>query len=329
VTLLGPDPAVVHAVNDKTWQYRNLSAVVPMVDFEVCDGRAAMLEACGRLGCACGRRVFVSCPYSAAGASSMVVADAAQAGARFDQDGCFLVSRYVPPQWAPTVLGVVGNEREVFVAGVADMTIEDGNKFRGSTFPSQLPEAVQAALRGHTAAVGRALGRMGFRGIFGCDYIVAPDGAVYFIEVNPRKQGTTMEFCCNPGAPAARRRARTCRSWRSPPCWTGISPRARPGPEFGRTAGLGLHWGTYNHKIETSACAPRAPSCRTCPSATCSAALRRTGRAGPWCWSMWAAGGRPARHVPGPGGRRGPTREQMLAALAGGRNQLAASITGA
>jgi hypothetical protein len=330
VTLLGPDPAVVHAVNDKTWQYRNLSGVVPMADFEVCTGRAAMLEACGRMGCSCGQRVFVSCPYSAAGAASMVVSDPARAGERFDQDGCFLVSRYVPHVWDPTVLGVVGNEREVFVAGVADMTIEDGNKFRGSTFPSLLPARVQGVLREHTVAVGRVLGRMGFRGIFGCDFIVAPDESVYFIEVNPRKQGTTMEFCCTlehllpDGAPNLPE-LEICA------VLDGRFPEGMPSGPDGEAAGrLGLHWGTYNHKIEIPGVRTTHAVLQDMPERDL---FRRVAADGP-------GGAVVLEHVGGgvavlPGTFLGrvaavaPTREQMLAALAGGRNQLAASITGA
>jgi hypothetical protein len=40
------------------------------------------------------------------------------------------------------------------------------------------------------------MGRSGYRGIFGCDYIVDDQGRIFFVEVNARKQGTTMEMCC-------------------------------------------------------------------------------------------------------------------------------------
>ena len=330
LTLLGPDPAVVHAVNDKTWQYRALSAVVPMADFEICTGRETMLAACTRLGGVGGHGAFVSCPYSAWGVSSMVVLDPAQAAARFAQDGCFLVSRYVPHVWDPTVLGVVGNEREVFVAGVADMTIEGGNKFRGSTFPSQLPPDVQRTLREQTAAVGRVLGRMGFRGIFGCDFIVTPGGRVYFIEVNPRKQGTTMEFCCTlehllpDGAPNLPE-LEICA------VLDGRFPEGTPeGPDHELAARLGIHWGTYNYKVE-------APGVRTVRAVLQDMPerdlFRRVAADGPGGAVVLEHVGDRMAVMPGTFLGRvaavAPTREQMLAALAGGRNQLAASITDA
>jgi hypothetical protein len=44
-----------------------------------------------------------------------------------------------------------------------------------------------------TGTIGSYMGRNGYRGAFGCDFIVDEQDKVYFIEVNARKQGTTME----------------------------------------------------------------------------------------------------------------------------------------
>ncbi len=328
VTLLGPDPELVRRLNDKTWQYEALGRVVPMVDFDVCTGREAMLAACERMREVCGHGVFVSCDYSAGGVSSKVVRCVDEAACRFESEGRYLVSRYVPHVWDPTVLGVVGGPQEVFVAGVADMRIEDGNKFRGSTFPSQLPGPVQAVLREHTAAVGRAIGALGFRGIFGCDFIVDDEGGVWFIEVNPRKQGTTMEFCCTmehllgPDAPnLPELELAAVLDGRFPDGWAE--------PDHGRAAQAGIHWGTYNHKIET----PGVRTVRALPQAEDERALFARVAGG-------GAGGHVilehvgAHVVVAPGtflGRTAavcPTRETMLAALERGRAELAASITG-
>ncbi|MEN8191156.1 MAG: hypothetical protein ABFS19_15020, partial [Thermodesulfobacteriota bacterium] len=110
-------------------------------------------------------------------------------------EATYLASRYLPHEQDPTVLAVVANEQEVFVAGVADQIIVGGNRFVGSTYPTTQPAAVEEELKEHTRKIGRILGREGFRGIFGCDYLVTPEGEVKFLEVNARKQGTTLEFC--------------------------------------------------------------------------------------------------------------------------------------
>lgn len=250
VTLLGPDPELVHRINDKTWQYETFRDVVPVVDFCVCRGREDMLDHCAGFARANPHGVFVSCDYSAGGVSSMVVKRIEDAECKFtDPDGRYLVSAYRPHVWDPTVLGVVGNENDVFVAGVADMTIVDGNKFRGSTYPSRLPHHIQDKLAEYTAAVGRTLGAMGFRGIFGCDFIVDAEDNIFFIEVNPRKQGTTMEYCCTlehllpagaPNLPALEIGA----------VLDGRFPEDTASVDANRAQAAGIHWGTFNDKVE-------------------------------------------------------------------------------
>jgi hypothetical protein len=37
------------------------------------------------------------------------------------------------------------------------------------------------------------MGAQGYRGIFGCDFIVDENGQIHFVEINARKQGTTLE----------------------------------------------------------------------------------------------------------------------------------------
>ena len=108
----------------------------------------------------------------------------------------YLISRYLPHDYDPTVLGVVANENDIYIAGVADQFIEHDTQFVGSVFPTALEENMIIQIEQHTRPVGQWLAREGFRGIFGCDYLVDPEGGVFFIEVNARKQGTAMEFCC-------------------------------------------------------------------------------------------------------------------------------------
>jgi hypothetical protein len=67
------------------------------------------------------------------------------------------------------------------------------NRFRGSTFPTVLEKDVVERIKDYTRMVGRYMGARGYRGMFGCDFLVDEDGEPYFLEVNARKQGTTME----------------------------------------------------------------------------------------------------------------------------------------
>lgn len=251
VTLLGPKADLIEHLNDKTWQYETFSKVAPVVDFMICCGSEALEQGLKELGERSPHGMFVSASHSAGGAQSMVCQCADDALGRFTcPETHYLISGYTPHTHDPTVLAVVGNDSEVYVAGVADMNIVDGNKFRGSTFPSVLPASVQKDLRDYTAAIGRELGKLGFRGIYGCDYIVTQNEDIFFIEVNARKQGTTMEFCSAleqllpKGAPSLF-------DMEAHAVLHDKLPTDKKEPDFDAIINGNLHWGTFNHKVET------------------------------------------------------------------------------
>jgi hypothetical protein len=93
--------------------------------------------------------------------------------------------------------------------------------------------------------IGKWLGREGYRGIFGCDFLVTPDEDIRFLEVNARKQGTTLEFCCtleqslDKGAPSLPELEYYAVVEHLLPLNT---KQMKGNPK-------NLHWGTYNYKI--------------------------------------------------------------------------------
>ncbi len=248
VSILGPDKAVADRVNNKIFQYETLKEVVPVVDFRVCRGRDELLDMTRALRPRWREGIFVSRAYSAAGIGSAIThtpSDVEQFCHGCADGEPYLISPYLPHEHDPTVLGVVANERQVFIAGVADQVIVDGNRFVGSTYPSVLSEEIRQRLRELTRKTGRILGGCGYRGIFGCDYLIDRDGEIRFLEVNARKQGTTLEFCYTleqilpPGAPLLPE-LEYCAVVENRFPDSVVEP-AREGDE--------LHWGTYNDKI--------------------------------------------------------------------------------
>jgi hypothetical protein len=197
VRILGPSGHIANIWNNKLYQLQRLKDVAPLISYRVCQDAQHMLQTARELWEEWPDGLFVSQPYSAAGVNSFVTHSQEEIEAKTAHlRGKFFISRYIPHVADPTVLGIVANAQDVFIAATADQEIQDGNKFRGSTFPSQQPPAVQQELREITRRIGQVMGRSGYRGIFGCDYIVDEEGRIFFVEVNARKQGTTMEMCC-------------------------------------------------------------------------------------------------------------------------------------
>ncbi|MEN8188827.1 MAG: ATP-grasp domain-containing protein [Thermodesulfobacteriota bacterium] len=251
VFILGPDKQIAKRLNNKTVQYELLADIAPVIDFRICRGTEELIEVTEKLREQWCDGIFVSCEYSAAGANSAITHQRADIEKRFsDPEASYLVTRYLPHEHDPTVLAIVANEKEVFVAGVADQVIIDGNRFIGSTYPTRQPEDVKNELKEHTRKIGQVLGREGYRGIFGCDYLITEKGDIKFLEVNARKQGTTLEFCytLEQNLPES---AASLPELEYHAVIDGTFPANSREMEVNNK---NIHWGTYNYKVMERCC---------------------------------------------------------------------------
>lgn len=247
VSILGPDKHIAHNYNNKIVQRNELEGVVPFIDGFCSDSLEDVIGKLDRLWGKWSDGVFISAAYSAAGANSAIVSSSQEIRNKFTEEkGQYLVTRYHPHDSDPTVLAVVANEDDVYVAGVADQVIMDGNKFVGSTFPSIISDKNKTLLHEYTVEVGKVMGKAGYRGIFGCDYMIDFEDNIYFLEINARKQGTTLEFCFtleqtlpegSPSLPELEYFA--VLESRFPPHAVEMNGNIR-----------NIHWGTYNYKIK-------------------------------------------------------------------------------
>jgi hypothetical protein len=255
ILLMGPRPELSRRFNSKVWQYQHLSREVPMPKHSICKGEKALRRAVHEMGLSLGNSVFITQEFGAAGVGSGVISHMDDLKSCLGKpDEVYVASYYIPHEHNPTALAVVANEHDVYVAGVADMTIEGGNKFRGSSFPSRLSMKVQEELVKYTRQVGRTIGRLGYRGIYGCDFLVDEKSRIYFLEVNARKQGTTMEFCCNLEVmlPAGSPNLPELEYWAvTQNCF----PKETVEPLLGQSP---VCWGTYNLKVEKKVCTKTA-----------------------------------------------------------------------
>jgi hypothetical protein len=251
VRVIGPEADLSHKWNNKIYQHQAFNVSVPMPNFTVCDGVTDMVEQTNTLWRKWKDGIFVSLEYSASGSNSCAIYSKEDMLQKMknkfeNPDARYLITEYIPHIYDPTVLAVVANENDVYVGGVADQHIVDINKFRGSTFPSMLPIGVTDELKAYTKIIGKQLGRTGYRGIFGCDYIVDKEGNIFFVEVNARKQGTTMEMCCtlennlpDGSATLPELEYYAVTESRFPANTVEMSGNPRS-----------IHWGTYNYKLE-------------------------------------------------------------------------------
>jgi len=246
ISILGPDKHIANQINSKIYQYQHLKDILPVVDFRICHGFDLLIQTTQELSKSWPDGIFVSQEYSAAGVNSIIAHGIDDIKNKFNAlDKPYLISRFIPHEYDPTVLAVVAGEEDVYIAGIADQRIEQGTRFTGSVFPSVLDNTIVARLQEYTRIVGGWLAREGYRGIFGCDYLVDDNGEIFFVEINARKQGTTLEFCCTleqslpPGSPMLPELEFYAVTEGLFPANT-VEMKSNP---------KGLHWGTYNYKV--------------------------------------------------------------------------------
>lgn len=257
IELIGPKADIVKTLSNKISLYKIFDGVVPMAEYFVANSFHELMDRSSKLFENCDK-LFVSLEQSAAGANSIVATSTDDIQKRFAHhtDDIFLVVSYVEHTSDPTSLAVAINDTDIYIAGIADQNME-GTSFRGSTYPSKVSKDIAKQIDRQTIAVGRHIARMGYRGIFGCDFVVSNDGEVYFIEVNPRKQGTTMEFCC------ALRTMLPSNAPNLPEIELYAVLDNKAAPNIVSTSGLDrtIYWATYNQKLQdrlkTISCLPQ------------------------------------------------------------------------
>ncbi len=75
---------------------------------------------------------------------------------------------------------------------LANLQVPDGDRFCGAEISPHDPlQGVHLPLKAHAEAIGRRLQELGYKGIFGVDALIRPDGKLYILEVNPRLTGVT------------------------------------------------------------------------------------------------------------------------------------------
>ncbi|MBW2492903.1 MAG: ATP-grasp domain-containing protein [Deltaproteobacteria bacterium] len=246
ISILGPDKHIAKQLNSKIYQYQHLKNILPVVDFRICHGFDSLIQTAQTLYESWHDGLFVCQEYSAAGVNSIIAQGIDDIKNKFNApDKPYLISRFIPHEHDPTVLAVVAGEADVYIAGVADQRIEQGTRFTGSVFPSVLDKKIIARLQDYTRMIGRWLARKGYRGIFGCDFLVDHNDEIFFLEINARKQGTTLEFCCTleqslpPGSPMLPELE-----------FYAVTEGVFPANTIEMTSNTkNLHWGTYNYKI--------------------------------------------------------------------------------
>lgn len=99
----------------------------------------------------------------------------------------FIISEYIPDVLLSPNVNVFISNNEIKILNITDQIL---NKFIyfGNIYPSKITDKQKNVIINITIKIGKYLQNEGFRGLFGCDFIINKNGNVYIVEINPRRQ---------------------------------------------------------------------------------------------------------------------------------------------
>lgn len=94
---------------------------------------------------------------------------------------------------APNISALVTSTGETYTLVIADQILQ-GNKYLGNIYPSKANKLQLEQINDMTKTIGTYLAGQGYKGLFGCDFLINMQGEIVVVDLNPRHQGG---YACN------------------------------------------------------------------------------------------------------------------------------------
>ncbi len=101
----------------------------------------------------------------------------------------FLVSDLIRDiKISPNINAIICDKNDTRIICITDQILR-GNEYLGNIYPSIANKREKKIMIKAVKKVGHYLARLGFRGLFGLDFIIDSKGNVFTVDLNPRRQG--------------------------------------------------------------------------------------------------------------------------------------------
>lgn len=111
---------------------------------------------------------------------------------KINRNGEFFVARYIENvSSSPNSVGIICGKDDARVLCLTDQLIR-GVKHTGNIYPSLASKKNKDKIISVTKKIGIYLSGLGFRGMYGCDFIIDGNEKLFVVELNPRRQSTYL-----------------------------------------------------------------------------------------------------------------------------------------
>lgn len=99
---------------------------------------------------------------------------------------------------APNVTALVHGKNQTTVINISEQLLR-GNNYMGNIYPAKISKIHTGTILDSINKLGNYLSQKGYRGLFGCDFLITKKGDCFPIDLNPRRQGGY--FCVAASSP--------------------------------------------------------------------------------------------------------------------------------
>lgn len=195
-TILGPDSKLAKKYDDKVSQVKLFEQLdLPRNNARVFKNEEALLaNEADIIPC------YLSAAYTSGGNESGLIYDSEMLHeflARLrpvNKRSHFLVADiFEDLVLAPNVNALITEQGKTYVLVVADQILQ-GNRYLGNFYPSIAEKKHLKQIYDTTIVLGDYLANEGYKGLFGCDFLINRKGDLVVVDLNPRHQGG---YACN------------------------------------------------------------------------------------------------------------------------------------
>ena len=93
----------------------------------------------------------------------------------------------------PNVNAIVTGKNQTSILVISDQIMR-GTRYLGNIYPSSISPKHIKQIKTITIKIGNYLSQEGYRGLFGCDFLINNKGKLVVVDLNPRRQGG---YACN------------------------------------------------------------------------------------------------------------------------------------
>jgi len=195
IVLLGPKPKVAERFDDKVEHIKTFKKLnLPVNKVEIYQNFKDLKKK---------RKdypFFLSATFSSGGFESKIIYTSEDLKIFYlnlrpiNKKGSFIAASLIKDiVLAPNTNAIVIGKDDTKMICVSDQIMRD-NRYMGNIYPSKAKTKHLKIMQDATIKIGNYLSGFGFRGIFGCDFLITKQGKCFVTDLNPRRQGG---YFCN------------------------------------------------------------------------------------------------------------------------------------